>query len=127
MDVSGNEILNVSNDLCNLDNLKQLDLSGNQLPDIPPSISYSRKLVSLNLQNNPFKDKRLRRIANENNTHNALISYLRRQAESGSKGKSKNGTAKLPNLESTVVNVNEKPPNVVILRAEEEEVIFICD
>lgn len=87
LDFSQNKLSKLPDDLQHLCNLKTADFSDNELLSLPTSLHRCRKLHSLKVQNNPLKDGRLRKLANDPKASKPLLEYLRRFDESASKGK----------------------------------------
>ena len=50
---------NVFDELSTLEELVELDISGNQLTFLPRNLSTFRKLQSLDIQNNPFQNVKI--------------------------------------------------------------------
>ncbi|CAH8542229.1 unnamed protein product [Schistosoma guineensis] len=85
LDVSYNNISNLPKDLFNLSSLKSANFSENSLTDFPANIHRCRKLNVLKIHGNPFKDNRLKRLSVDEHSPTALLAYLRRLDETGSK------------------------------------------
>ncbi|CAH8557071.1 unnamed protein product [Schistosoma rodhaini] len=116
LDVSYNNISNLPNDLFNLSNLKSANFSENSLTDFPANIHRCRKLNVLKIHGNPFKDNRLKRLSVDEHSPTALLAYLRRLDETGSKkGKKvndKNSPSKTSTENEEMNNSIARPPEV---------------
>ena len=55
LDLSGNQLSELPPEIVQLTNLTQLDLSGNQLSELPPEISNLNDSISLSLEDNPIE------------------------------------------------------------------------
>uniref|UniRef100_A0A183BC96 Leucine rich repeat containing 47 n=1 Tax=Echinostoma caproni TaxID=27848 RepID=A0A183BC96_9TREM len=87
LDCSHNQLSALPDDLHNVNNLKTADFSDNMLPLLPTSLHRCKKLHLLKVQNNPIKDTRLRKLANDPKATKPLLEYLRRLDEPTGKGK----------------------------------------
>ncbi|CAH8558642.1 unnamed protein product [Schistosoma rodhaini] len=116
LDVSYNNISNLPNDLFNLSNLKSANFSENSLTDFPANIHRCRKLNVLKIHGNPFKDNRLKRLSVDEHSPTALLAYLRRLDETGSKKGKKVNDKNSPSKSSTeneeMNNSIARPPEV---------------
>uniref|UniRef100_A0A1I7XSG1 Leucine-rich repeat-containing protein 47 n=1 Tax=Heterorhabditis bacteriophora TaxID=37862 RepID=A0A1I7XSG1_HETBA len=72
--ISGNKIIS---SLSLLENLKNLNLSNNELHLLPSPIEKLERIKVLDLSQNPFKDGRFRKLANDKRARvSAIITYL---------------------------------------------------
>ncbi|XP_077371015.1 leucine-rich repeat-containing protein 47 [Festucalex cinctus] len=79
---SDNAIVELGKDIHKLVALKVLDLSNNQLSDIPSSLSECPKLKEINFRGNKLNDKRLEKMVNGCQTK-SILDYLRGKARQG--------------------------------------------
>ena len=56
--MSDNKIKSLSRDIIKLKKLKTLDISNNDLPDLPGEIGFINSLVRIQLEGNPLKTMR---------------------------------------------------------------------
>ncbi|KAL5962780.1 Leucine-rich repeat-containing protein 47, partial [Taenia solium] len=138
IDFSGNKISELSNEIewGNLTNLHLFNLSNNQLTRVPQALSHCKKLKDLQLQNNPLKDPRLKKLVAATRPGPALIKYLAKSREEGSKSQAKastvtkttadtRGAASVPATSSIshdlviATNVDAMPYVVSVVRPEE--------
>ncbi|XP_077410854.1 leucine-rich repeat-containing protein 47 [Vanacampus margaritifer] len=79
---SDNAIVELGKDVHKLVALKVLDLSNNQLSDIPSSLSECPKLKEINFRGNKLNDKRLEKMVNGCQTK-SILDYLRGKGRQG--------------------------------------------
>uniref|UniRef100_A0A8C5Q6J5 Leucine rich repeat containing 47 n=1 Tax=Leptobrachium leishanense TaxID=445787 RepID=A0A8C5Q6J5_9ANUR len=81
-----NQIQELGEDIGLLQGLKNLDLSNNQLTEIPCELADCCKLKDINFKGNKLKDKRLEKMVNGCQTK-SVLEYLRVGGRGGGKGK----------------------------------------
>ncbi|XP_019718497.1 leucine-rich repeat-containing protein 47 [Hippocampus comes] len=79
---SDNAVVELGTDIHKLAALKVLDLSNNQLSDIPSSLSDCPKLKEINFRGNKLNDKRLEKMVNGCQTK-SILDYLRGKGRQG--------------------------------------------
>ncbi|KAM9687000.1 leucine-rich repeat-containing protein 47 isoform 2-T2 [Trichechus inunguis] len=84
----------LSPDIANLASLKTLDLSNNQLSEIPAALADCPKLKEIHFKGNKLRDKRLEKMVHGCQTK-SILEYLRVGGRGGGKGRAKaEGTEK---------------------------------
>ncbi|VDM17312.1 unnamed protein product [Hydatigera taeniaeformis] len=91
VDFSSNKISELSDEIGwgNLANLHLFNLSNNQLTRVPQALSECKKLKDLQLQGNPLKDPRLKKLVTATRPGPALINYLAKSRKEGRKTQGK--------------------------------------
>ena len=91
---SDNVITDLSESVCQLTALKQLDLKRNQLTSLPPELGRCARLRFLEYEGNPLKDKRLVKVLDQFGAHRPkmVLDYLTSKLPGkGGGGKGKKG------------------------------------
>nr|XP_002131295.1 leucine-rich repeat-containing protein 47-like [Ciona intestinalis] len=93
---SHNAIEDVKDEIEEITMLKVFDLSNNQLNELTKNIGYCLKLKQVNFKSNPLKDRRLRKLVDQDSSQKSIMDYIRSKGRQSKKKESKSK------------NVNEK-------------------
>uniref|UniRef100_F6SC49 Leucine rich repeat containing 47 n=1 Tax=Ornithorhynchus anatinus TaxID=9258 RepID=F6SC49_ORNAN len=88
LDANHNLLRSLGPGVAHLVALKKLDLSNNELTEIPEELADCPKLKEINFKENKLKDKRLEKMVNGCQTK-SILDYLRVGGRGGGKGKGK--------------------------------------
>lgn len=127
---SHNEIDDVDDGIGTLEALKTLDLSVNKIKELPQALSNCSKLKQADYKDNPLKDRRLKKLIEQNNSsQKAIMDYIRTKGrpvrgENGSTASgNKSGGKKKKKGKNTKADVEEDLIKFVVqvLKFEESE------
>ncbi|XP_039251163.1 leucine-rich repeat-containing protein 47-like [Styela clava] len=112
---SHNQIEDVNDGIGTLEALKTLDLSVNKIKELPQTLANCFKLKSADYKDNPLKDRRLKKLIEQNNSsQKAIMDYIRTKGrpaggENGSVGTgNKSGGKKKKKGKNAKVDVEEE-------------------
>ena len=77
LNVSGNEIDDISDSIEKLVMLKNFDASSNSISELTQSIGKCLKLKQVAFKSNPLKDRRLKKLIEQNGSQKSILDYIR--------------------------------------------------
>ncbi|CAI5439868.1 unnamed protein product [Caenorhabditis angaria] len=117
IDLSNNRIQEIPEDLTNLRQIKELRLNSNKLGPIPTAIAHLPKLKTLDLSENPFKDTRLKKLANDKRAKvSAVIAYIAKNGPALGTRKTSENLAENQEILDENDRVSESAENRLIVR-----------
>jgi len=92
LNVSSNEIDDIGDSIEKMIMLKNLDSSNNKISELTQAIGKCLKLKQVAFKNNPLKDKRLKKLIEQNGSQKSILDYIRskgRKISADQQGKQK--------------------------------------